>query len=470
MGWADQVRAGVERGRQFFHHELWSSKFSRSSPPWVGLAVLLARILYIVVTGFRRERIKLRAAALTYVTLLSLVPAMAVVFSLFAAFGGLQDMEGELRKFVVGALTVESHRDTVMEYLTLFVSKVHAGKIGGLGVAILLFTVVSLLANIEKSFNDIWGLEKDRSLLQRFQVYWPLVTLGPLLLGLSLSVTTALEASDTVRALNEQAPVLDVASSVVPLLLAWVFFTFLYTVMPNTKVPFRFAAIGGVVAGTLWVAAQTLYTLYASNAITYSAIYGSLGAVPLFILWIYVSWIVALMGASLTFAIQSAETYEPDHSQKRRVPQRDREFLAARLLMAVSKAFASGSGPVSAQSLVDELLIPSRLSRKVLNDLVDSKLLVESDAGFTPGRPLDQISVSDVVNVMRRGDAEHVDPVVLGTDPLSLSVGQTLMRADAVLEQELGSLSLAELLKGHEESADHHEPVAAFSSKTGHRH
>src|SRR5688572_27933901 len=124
------------------------------------MTILLARIVYIVVTGFRRERIKLRAAALTYVTLLSLVPALAVVFSLFAAFGGLEEVEERLREFLVGALTVQTHRETLMGYLTSFINHVHEGKIGIFGVAILLFTVISLLANIEKSFNDIWGLDK----------------------------------------------------------------------------------------------------------------------------------------------------------------------------------------------------------------------------------------------------------------------------------------------------------------------
>src|SRR5687768_11263914 len=150
------------------------------------MAILLTRIIYIVVTGFRRERIKLRAAALTYVSLLSLVPALAVLFSLFAAFGGLTELEDELREMVVGALTVEAHRQTLLHYLAELISKVHASQIGIFGVVILLFTVISLLANVEKSFNDIWGLERDRSLLQRFQVYWPLITLGPMLLGVSL--------------------------------------------------------------------------------------------------------------------------------------------------------------------------------------------------------------------------------------------------------------------------------------------
>jgi membrane protein len=439
-----EARDLLDRSRRFFQHDLWSTRVSAKLPPTARVLILLARILYIVVTGFRRERIKLRAAALTYVTLLSLIPALAVVFSLFAAFGGLQEVERELREFIVGALTVERHRLALTQYLELFVSNVHAGKIGGFGVAILLFTVVSLLANIEKSFNDIWGLERDRTILQRFQVYWPLITLGPILLGLSLSISTALESSDFIRGVEARAPVIELGARLLPLVLAWVFFTFLYTIMPNTKVPLRYASIGGVVAGTLWVGAQSLYAFYASSAITYSAIYGSLGAIPLFILWIYVSWIVALLGASLTFAAESARTYEPEHEKQKRVPQRDRELVAARLLLAVSRAFQRGTGPVRAQVLIDELLIPPRLARQVLYDLVLARLLVESEAGYVPGRPIDQISVAHVIEVMRSG---ATDPIAhRGVDPIADAVSRRLVQAEAVLERELGAVTLAELV------------------------
>jgi membrane protein len=278
-------------------------------------------------------------------------------------------------------------------------------------------------------------------------VYWPLVTLGPILLGLSLSISAAVEANATVRWLRQVAPVLTLLAAVIPLVLTWIFFTFLYAVMPNTKVPVRFAAVGGLVAATLWVSAQKLYALYAANAIAYSAIYGSLGAVPLFILWIYVSWIVALLGAQLTFAAQTHATYEPESEKRKKVPQRDREFLAARLLMAVSRGYEQGMGSVSTDELVNRLLVPARLARQVLNDLVAARLLVESEAGFVPGRPLDRISVADVISVMRGGDGE----VLIGEDPLSQHVGKKLLDAEGVLERELGSTTLAEMLAKFDE-------------------
>ncbi len=437
--------------QKFWHHKLWSAaRLSKTETPARKILLLVLRILFIVITGFRRERIKLRAAALTYVSLLSLVPALAVVFSVFTAFGGLQEVEERLRTFIVEALSV-TNQEVVSEYLKMFVDKTHAGKIGTVGVSVLLFTVISLLGNIEKSFNDIWGLTKDRSILQRFQVYWPLITLGPILLGVSLSVTAAVEASDIAQQLDRSIPYVGIVGSLTPLVLTSTFFTFLYIIMPNTQVPFRAAIIGGLVAGSLWVAAQKLYAIYASRAITYSAIYGSLGAVPLFIIWLYVSWTVALLGASLTFAVQSAQTYEPETERTKHIPQRDREFIAVRLLLAVSKHFSAGKGPIGAQALVDALLVPPRPARMVLGELVESGLLIESaeqrgqESGYLPGRPLQQTSVADVVRVMRHGQWYADDREFWQDDPFSEEVNRVLIRGEVAVKKVLGELMLDEL-------------------------
>jgi membrane protein len=238
-----------------------------------------------------------------------------------------------------------------------------------------------------------------------------------------------------------------------PLVLAWIFFTLLYGIMPNTKVPLRYAAVGGIVAGTLWVSAQKLYALYAAHAIKYSTIYGSLGAVPLFILWIYVSWIVALLGAQLTFATQSHASYEPMAEKQRMVPQRDREFLAARLLMAVSQSYARDHGPTSTDVLVNGLLVPPRLARQVLNDLVEAKLLVESEQGFVPGRPLSHITVADVIRIMRAGSETQIDRELIAEDRLSIYVGEALLDAERLLDRELGKRTLAEMVNDFEKRA-----------------
>ena len=433
---------------KFWTREIWdATRFRPDRPSPREIGYLVARILYIVVDAFRTERIRLRAAALTYTTLLSLVPALAVVFSLFTAFGGLRDVQARLQAFVVDALAV-GERDLVLEYLDRFVGQVHAGSLGTIGVVVLFFTVVSTLANIETAFNDIWGVTKGRSWVERFQVYWPLVTIAPVLLGVSLSLTASFQASEAVQGIVDTVPALRLLAHLVPVLLTGMSLTLLYHFMPNTRVPISSALVGGMVAGTLWVIAQQLYAVYAANAISYSAIYGSLGAVPLFIIWLYVSWTVALLGATLTFAVQSAGTYEPD----REISQREKEYAAARLMLAVASHFERGEGVISVEQLLDEARISARLARQVLESLVQAELLAETatadgrDAAYVPGRPLDATTFADVVNVLQAAGTEPLHAGRPG-DPSGVVAKAALLSGERARSETLAKESLLELIR-----------------------
>lgn len=448
---ASSLHEDYKRLKTWWSTDLWTAVHhdpTRSRLERFGL--LVARSLYIVATGFRTERIKLRAALLTYVSLLSIVPAIVVAFSLFAAFTGLRDVQAALKRFIITTLAV-ARQDTLLDYIDRFVAQ--AGAIGGFGVLILFVTLISLISNIERALNDIWGLRRDRTLFQRFQVYWPLITLGPVLIGLSLSLTAAVETSVSVQRMVVLQPVFDLVFTLLPVLFTWGFLTLTYMFLPNTGVPFKAAVIGGIVAGTMWEAAKRLYAVYAGYALSSPSVYGSLAAVPLFVLWLYVSWIIALLGATLTFAVQNAKTYEPESEAQRRKSQRDREFIAARLLVAVSDSFDRGAGPVPAQKLLDQLIVSPRFVRRVLADLVEVGLLVETmqregeDVAYVPGRPLHTLSIADVVKAMRAGsEGSKNELTVKADDELGKRVCAALIQAEDVVEGALGKTTLAELL------------------------
>jgi membrane protein len=444
-----ELTGGVRRVRHWWSEELWAvTAITPQMPRLERLGVHIARTLYIVMTGFRTERIKLRAALLTYVSMLSLVPALVVMFSVFAAFAGLRDVRDALKRYVISSMAVSSH-DVVIRYLDSFVES--AGTIGSVGVLILFITVIALIGNIERALNDVWGLRRGRTWFQKFQVYWPLVTLGPVLLGLSLSLTGALETSETVKRLVILTPIFNVVFKVLPVVFTWVFLTLVYVLLPNTHVPLRAALIGGVIAGTLWEGAKLLYALYASFTLSVPSVYGSLAAVPLFVLWIYVSWVIALLGATLTFAIQNARTYEPETEKTQRKSQRDRELLAARLLIAASASFERGLGPVPSQALLDEIIVSPRFARRVLQELVEAGLLVETikgdDTAYVPGRPLHAISIADVVHAMRRGAPESKTEVMLAAeDQLGQRVCKAILEAEKAVDATLGNMTLAALL------------------------
>lgn len=439
----ERARRVIQRARAFWEREMWQLDRAEGMPPVLGrLAVFAGRAAYIVLDAFRQDRMRLRAATLTFVTLLSLVPFLAVAFSLFTAFGGLEEVGERVKALVVDAIAVQQ-REVVNDYLDRFVGGANAGGLGAFGSITLFVTAVSTISNIETAFNDIWGVAEARGWLRRFQVYLPVVTLGPVLFGVAFSTVVAVEGSATVKSVLEAAPGLRVLLRLGPVLLYTLTFGGLYLIVPNTRVRVVPALLGGAVAGVTWVLGQQVFTVYAARAISYSAIYGSFGAVPLTILWIYVSWTLVLLGATVSFAVQSARTYAPD----REVGSREQEHVASRLILEVARRFDAGEGPTSDQTLIDASAVPARLGRRLLARLVERGLLVrvvlqDEDYGFAPGRPLSSLSLADVVEALR-GEPPNLD-----------WPGRALLEdAESEARNRLADRSLEELARGSAEAA-----------------
>jgi membrane protein len=444
----DRAQAVIRRVKHFAGDELWSHAYYRRLPRRERSLVLLARTLYLVWLGFAKERLRLRAAALTYITLLSLIPAVAVGLSIFTAFGGLHDAEDSLRQTIVNNLSVD-RREEVAEYLDRFVGSVHAGALGGFGVLTLLFTALSLLSNVEAAFNDIWGVKEDRGFIERFKSFWPLLTLGPVLIGVSLTTTAAISGSAVVRRAIEVIPALGTLTLVTPLVFTWTGFTLLYVIIPNTRVPLRYALIGGVLGGTLWELAKVGYAYYASRAISYSAIYGSLSVVPLFVIWVFVSWMVALIGAQMCFAAQNARTFEP-HQDIGRLAELERERLAVLLLIAVYGRFERNEGPLSADELIARVHGPPSSLRRILGELAEAGLVISTSgasehygAAYVPGRSAEKTSFADVLGALRGAPFPH-EP----GDPTAQRAEALLLEAEASTHERLAKVSLRDVLGG----------------------
>lgn len=443
VGGKEQFPQRVQLVQDFWKMGMWrDDALTYLHPVLRSLCLVCARSLYIVVEAFRRERIRLQAAALTFFTLLSLVPLLAVAFSLFTAFGGLETVGERVKDLVVDALAVQQ-RDVVTKYLDQFVEGANAGGLGAFGSVTLFVTAVSALTSIERAFNEIWGVTEARTWLRRIQVYLPLVTIGPVLFGVALSSIVAAEGSDYVRLWMESTPGMDALLGLGPVLLYTALFFGLYAFMPNTRVPVAPALVGGFVAAVCWVAAQRIVTIYMGRAISYSAIYGSFGVVPITILWIYISWTLVLLGATVSFAVQSAGTYKPE----RPVSVREREQIATSLMMVAAKRYVEGKGGCSVQDLVAVARVSSLVGRRLLDELADGGLLMkvvlaDEDTGYIPSRPLETISLGDVIGVLRGS---------LDTSQVRKNFqtpGLELLRAAADMEQaRLKQLSLADLLE-----------------------
>ena len=245
-----------------------------------------------------------------------------------------------------------------------------------IGVGFLVLTVTGLLSTIEAAFNDIWGVKKQRSYMRRMMAYWSLVTIGPLFVAVSIGATASLQSSQFVQAYILGNPMLKIALKLTPYLMTWILFTMLYSFMPNTRVRFRSALIGGVLAGTLWEFAKYGYTVYTASSVQYNAIYGSLGALPIFLIWLYLTWVIVLIGGEVSFADQNIKTYR-DERRTAGISQEFKEFLALNIIAYICSQYDQEKGAVTASQIGNEFNIPIRLVREVLYNLYATAILLE---------------------------------------------------------------------------------------------
>ena len=393
-----------------------------------------ARAARLVGRGFRGEKIGLRASALTFITMLSLVPALAVAFAIVRVLG-----QDSLRRVVhdfIFANLAPGAREQVGAYLDEFIARASAGAWGGLGGLFLLVSAVSLLQNIEGSLNEIWGVAEARPIVQRVLIYWGVLTLGPIALGVSLLATGHLQRYAESSGLLPKS-LLELVSLAATVLLL----TFLYLAAPNARVRLGAALGGGLIAGVAWELAKRAYALYAAKSFQYSAIYGSLGAVPLFLLWVFVSWLLVLFGARLAYAIQYAAgrsgTLRPSEP-------RDREILCASVALAAVARFLRGAEPASASLIARELGVEAQAVADAADRLRVEGLLADvRSGGLVPARPPDQIHLLDISRAARgappQGAAAH------SNDSIFRKMADLFEQADRQGQDALSKVDLASL-------------------------
>jgi membrane protein len=332
------------------------------------------------------ESVRLRAMGLTYISLFALVPALVVAFSVVQAFTGMDKISARVNEFLFENLAVGA-RATLEPYLQRFVQNAHLTSAGIVGGALLVWSAVSLFSNVDRAVNDIWGVRRRRRLAAQAVIYWVGLTLGPLLLAASVMVGHSAReflAGTGVRFLG------TIASG----LLTCAFFAVLYVIVPDTKVRLSAAAAGGLAAGIAWELAKWGYTFAVARFFRYHAIYGSVAAVPIFLLWLFVSWAILLFGARLAFVLQYASAV----LRAPRAPSRTgNEIVAGEVMLAVARAFDQGSPPPDAGDIATHLGLPAEEAAAAVAALKQASLLVAAaDGALLPGRPLEKITLGDV--------------------------------------------------------------------------
>lgn len=361
---------------------------------------------------FRGENIALRSAALTYITLFSLVPMLAVAFAIVRAIGQ-EEIRQAIHEFIFTNL-VPGTAQQLGSYIDTFISRASSGALGALGGFFLLVSAITLLSNIETSLNEIWGVQRRRSILQQGLIYWCVITLGPIFITISLVVTGAMRTN-----IERHVFIPRPLFTLVPMAATILFFAFLYIATPNAKVRTVPAMVGAVIAGVVWEIAKHAFAIYTVKSISYSAIYGSLGAIPLFLFWIYICWFIFLAGARIAFALQHAITGTP--SDPRICDGRTREILYVRILLSVCGAFTIGKAPPNAKAIGEELTLDHAYVAEAARDMETAGLIAMVGDGFVPGRPPSKITVADAVNAAQSRPAQATgDGCVMSKVPAPL--------------------------------------------------
>lgn len=486
-----------------------------------------AHFCALVIRSFVRNRCLVHASALSYTTLLALIPLLAVAISVTSS---LLKNEGEEKIYqaidklvsnvmppatlntndqavslnlspgisvaltpanagaetnVVAAGAGDSGGDTrvavaqkeAAQYIDNFIQKTRSGPLGVAGTVLLIFVVFSLLGRIEETMNDVWGVTRSRSWLVRIEHYWFAIGLVPTLLITALILVTGPRFAG-VRHFVESMPLISgVVFKFLPMILLWLAFAAFYKIMPNTRVHFNAALVGGFVGGLLWYLNNLFGFLYVSRFVSNSKIYGSLGLVPVFMIGLYFSWLILLFGAQVAYAFQNRHAYLQDKLAEN-VNQRGREFIALRLMTCIGQRFQLGLPSVTIQEISAELGIPTKLTQQVLQTLLAARLVTEiagAEPAYAPARPLDSMNAHHVLHAMRTGGGQEL---LLRDEPARAEVYGEFARIEEAERQAAASVTMLALVNRAQarleiaappttESSSSSSPAAAKHSEDG---
>jgi membrane protein len=394
----------IKKITNFIKHDIWRIRSSNISSKKFFLIHNL-RIAILALRGFNEDKCTLRSSALTFYTLLAIVPVFAVVFGIAKGFGFQEMLEEHiLEKFPAQQEAIVN----IIEFAKNMLQQTKGGLIAGIGVAVLLWAVIKVLSNIEKSFNDIWGVKKMRSFGRRLSDYLSFTLIFPLFLifstGLTVFVTSkATMITEKIAILGAISPLIHFLLGFLPYIIMWAVFAAIYIFMPNTKVNLKSAIIAGIIAGTLYQITQFIYVHFQVGIGRYNAIYGSFAALPFFLMWLHVSWRIVLFGAEVSFAHQNVQTYEfePDCLN---VSNSFRRLLTLRVANLLAKNFKEGKDAMTASEISHQLDMPIRLVRDILNELLEAKLVStikteeEKTVAYQPGCDTNLMTIKYVMD------------------------------------------------------------------------
>jgi len=394
--------------KEFLEKGIWKIRL-KGKPSGKIFFIRPLRILLIAVKGFAEDKVQLRASALTFYTLLSVVPVLAMVFGIAKGFGFEEHLKTLLQEKLAEHKEILSE---IIKFAERTLKNVKGGFIAGTGLVVLIWSIMKVLGNIENAFNNIWQIKKSRGFSRKFSDYLSLVVVAPILMFVSSGFTITQENSFMQgNLLVYLGPLFKFLVWILSFTLIWFVFTLLYIILPNTKVNFKPAFAGGVIAGSMFQVLQWAYVNFQSMLSGYGTIYGSFAALPLFLMWMQFSWLIMLFGAEIAFAYQNVENYEYE-ADVLNISTHFKRILSLLIAQQIIKSFANGQPPMTANEISHKLDIPVRLVREIIYELLEAKILSETitknikEMAYQPAQDPGRLTIG---YVMQRLDKRGID-------------------------------------------------------------
>lgn len=431
---------------------LWNTDISEL-PAWQASLVRVIRVVYVVLRDVILGRLTLHAMSLVYTTLLSIVPLLAIGFSVLKGFGVHNEIEPMLAQFLapLGEKGAE-----ITQKVIEFVDNTQVGVLGFLGLGLLVYTVISLIQKIEEAFNDTWRISQSRSFARRFSDYLSVILVGPVLVFSAMGIQASLMRHSLVTDLSTIQPVgwaIETLGRLMPSVLVVTAFTFVFIFVPNTKVRLGPAFVGALVSGVLWVTAGWAFASFVVTSAKYTAIYSAFATVIFAMIWLYVSWLIVLVGGCIAFYVQHPEYLTPKAGPIH-LSNRVRERVALQITTQIARTFYGSGPPWTLDALTRRIHAPREAVERVLLSLEENGLLVQTSDNppcFIPARPPDETEVKAILDAARL--AGEQGQFALERVPASPAVKRLMDDADSAVADALRGRTLKELALGGQDAA-----------------
>ena len=432
----------------FIQSHIWELPLDQL-PRWQSPLIKQVRVLILAFKGFNRDKCQLRAAALTFYSILSLIPILAMVFGIAKGFGFEQKLELLLQKKIASRdMVAQEGVDWIISKAKLLLESTRGSLIAGVGLIVLMWAATRVLRHIEAALNDIWEIKNSRPWIRNFTDLLSIMVVAPILFILAQSTTVFITA--IIQDLSKSMKLLGylfLLIKLVPFGLIWLLFTMIYVVVPNTKVNFKSALVAGVIVGTIFQLSQWIFFKSQMGISKYNAIYGSFAFLPLLLIWIQTAWLILLLGAEIAFANQHINRYEFALGSQEVKPSL-KKLVTLLITNLLVKNFVEAKSSLTAEEISAILHAPVRLVRQCITDLMNSKIINEvgkknsQDTSYQPARSVENLSISFVLQAI---DEHGLGDIHIHESGESKRLSQTLEALNQEIERSPSNILLKDI-------------------------